>query len=485
MRFRQLFILIFTLFFSNLFASNVVIKGNANKFKGKEITIYQYDDYLSHKKEQVGFTNIAENGSYKFEFNLNEIKQVFLRIEDKTTWFFVQPGKIYNINLTFDEEYNKGRIYDKELSLIFNFPVPAEINQQVKKFNTKIDQFIEDNRVLFEKRDRSIEPKLKAFKIKILKEAESSDSDFINNYIKYSIASIQNALDVSYKITNTNKSNNTKANIYLEYLEKKPILYNNPEYIDFFKEFFKGQLKELTLQIQGMDITEAINEKSSLTALSTALKKYPFLQNDEFKNLFILYGLYEFSKDKYFKKDNVLSIIGEIKTNSAYPEQKKIAANLIDVITAKKFVEGSNAPDFSLKNNKNETISLSSFKGKPIYLSFWTTWSIPSLKEMKIMQSLYKNYGNKIHFISICADNDFSKMTNFLSKNKEYKWTFLHKGNNNHILDDYKIATFPQYVLIDKNLKILKAPAGRPGGTAERATEDNIEKDFYELINKH
>ena len=104
---------------------------------------------------------------------------------------------------------------------------------------------------------------------------------------------------------------------------------------------------------------------------------------------------------------------------------------------------------------------------------------------MKIMQSLYKKYGNKIEFISICADNDFTKMTSFLSKNESYAWTFLHKGNNNHVLDNYQIATFPQYILIDKNLKILQAPAGRPGGTAERATEENIERDFYNLVNNH
>jgi hypothetical protein len=37
---------------------------------------------------------------------------------------------------------------------------------------------------------------------------------------------------------------------------------------------------------------------------------------------------------------------------------------------------------------------------------------------------------------------------------------------------------------LDDDLTILKAPAGRPGGTAERATEDNIEKEFFDLINK-
>ena len=103
---------------------------------------------------------------------------------------------------------------------------------------------------------------------------------------------------------------------------------------------------------------------------------------------------------------------------------------------------------------------------------------------MKLMQILHKKYQEKITFISICADNDFSKMKQFLSKNKGYNWVFLHAGKDKQTLRNYHVATYPTYILIDKNLKVVKFPAGRPGGTSERATEANIEKDIYELINQ-
>jgi len=339
------------------------------------------------------------------------------------------------------------------------------------------------NRVLFEKRDRSIEPKLKAFKIKMLKETESSNSDFVKNYIRYSIALTQNSLDVSYKKVDSKNSQNTKANLYLEYLHEKPILYNNPEYTKFYKAFFKGELKKLSLKVKGFDISRAINDDASYVSLSKALSKdkYPFLIDSEFKNLFILNGLLEISKDKYFTKENIIKILNDIKLNSKYSEHKVIASNIIERITKKKFGEGSIAPAFSLKNKDKENVFLKQFKGKPIYINFWTNWSIPSQKEMKIMKVLHKKYKNKIHFISICADNDFNKMTSFLSKNLDYNWTFIHVGNDKKILSNYSVATFPTYILIDRDLKVIKFPAGRPGGTAERATEDNIEKDFYEL----
>ena len=475
-------IVLFIFFVSSLTASTTVIKGNSKGFKGKELVLYTYSDYISSKKEPIGFTTIAEKGTYHFEFDAQVTKKVFLKIEDKTTSFYIQPGEVYNINLSYSEAFNKGRIYDKQLSLNFNFPVPNELNQQISKFNGKFDDFFESNRLLFEKRDHSVDPKLTSFKIKMLKEAEESNSTFVKNYIQYSIAVTQSSLDVSYKKSDAKNSQNLKANLFLAYIHEKQVLYYNPEYTAFFKAFFKGEFKSLSLKVEGFDISKAINDKSSYTALSDALQKFSFLAiDDELKNYFLLNGLLEVSKDKYFTKANIIKILNEIESNSKYPEHQVIAANIIEKITLKKFGTGSEAPQFTLKDKNNQLISLREFEGKPVYINFWTNWSIPSQKEMKIMEVLHKKYSNKIHFISICADNDFEKMTNFLTKNATYHWTFLHLGNDQKTLANYKVMTYPTYILVDKNQVIVKAPAGRPGGTAERATEDNIERDFYDL----
>ena len=245
---NQLLIILLFLSTSVLTASTTVVKGNAKTFIGKELVLYTYADHISAKREQIGFTTITQNGSYNFEFDAKEIKKVFLKIEDKTTSFFIQPGEVYNLNLSFSEELNKGRVYDKQLSLNFSFPVPTELNQQIGKFNRKFDDFISDNRALFKKRDHSIEPKIKSFKLKMLKESENSNSQFVKDYINYSIAVTQISLDVSYKKSDSKNSQNLKANLYLEYLHEKPILYYNPEYNTFYKSFYKGEMKKLSLK---------------------------------------------------------------------------------------------------------------------------------------------------------------------------------------------------------------------------------------------
>ncbi|MCB9361032.1 MAG: TlpA family protein disulfide reductase [Flavobacteriales bacterium] len=478
-----LFILSFTTLIS--FGSKTVIKGNVKDFDNQEITIYSYTDYFSENIKTIGYTNISQTGSFSFEFDCEEIQKVYLKIEDKTTWFFTQPGMVYNISLSYNEKANKQRVYDKQLSLNFNFPAPTELNQEVKKFNEKYDAFFDENYTLFVKRDRSVEPKIKAFKTKMLSEAENVKSPFVKGYIIYTIGILENSIDVSYQDNKTGKNSlNTKANIYTEYLHNKPILYNSTEYINFFKTFFKSEMKDLTLQVSGLDVIKAINEQASFSALSKALSKYPFLETTEFKELFAIYGLLTVSNDKYFNKENIIKMLKEVKTTSTFPQQKIIATELLNDLTKKPLSKGSKAPTFELTSPNGDLVSLSTFKGKPLYINFWSTWNVPSQKEMKVMEQLYKKYGTSVEFLSICTDNDFEKMTAFLAKNPTYNWSFLHLGKNQKLLETYEVKTTPAYYLLDSDLTILKAPAGRPGGTAERATEDNIEKDFFDLMNK-
>lgn len=459
-------------------ASNTVVKGIAKDFNNSELSVYVYADFITGTKEKVGFSKIGNTNNFEFNIDIKTIKKIELAIEDKTTWFFIEPGAIYNITLSYDPELNKGRIYDRFLSLKFNFPAPTELNQLIAKFNSKYDDFVSANEAIFLKRDGSITPKIQEFEQYILNEFKKYNNDFAYNYAKYTIASTFNSIDISYY--KSDKKSLDKADIFIKYLQKNPVLYNNPEYINFYKAFFNGELKKLTLQLHGMDITKAINEENSYNALTKALGKYPFLENEELLNLFIINGLKEIGNDKYFNQKNIISILTHLKNNSNYLEQQKIAANVITKITYKKLAKGSKSPVFELPTIDGKEVALSDFAGKYVYINFWASWSIPSLREMKIMETLHKQYKNKVAFISICTDNDKSKIKSLLKENPNYSWTFVHLTER-ELMQAYEVRTLPTYILVGKKGEILRFPAPRPGGNIERPTEENIERVFFEL----
>lgn len=53
---------------------------------------------------------------------------------------------------------------------------------------------------------------------------------------------------------------------------------------------------------------------------------------------------------------------------------------------------GKVAPDFELPNLKDETVRLSDFRGKVVFLNFWATWCKPCREEMPSMEVLYQNF---------------------------------------------------------------------------------------------
>jgi cytochrome c biogenesis protein CcmG/thiol:disulfide interchange protein DsbE len=55
-------------------------------------------------------------------------------------------------------------------------------------------------------------------------------------------------------------------------------------------------------------------------------------------------------------------------------------------------VAGKAAPDFILKNLNGEEIRLSDFTGKPVMINLWASWCQPCLKEMPVIETIYKKY---------------------------------------------------------------------------------------------
>lgn len=78
---------------------------------------------------------------------------------------------------------------------------------------------------------------------------------------------------------------------------------------------------------------------------------------------------------------------------------------------------GKPAPAFSLKDLKGNIVTLESFKGKVVFLDFWTPWCIPCKEEMPEMEALYKKLGDKgFEIVGIAVDASEKTILQFLRK---------------------------------------------------------------------
>lgn len=59
------------------------------------------------------------------------------------------------------------------------------------------------------------------------------------------------------------------------------------------------------------------------------------------------------------------------------------------------------APDFTVYDREGNAVTLSSFRGKPVVLNFWTSWCGPCQGEMPEFDALYQELGGEVTFLMI------------------------------------------------------------------------------------
>ncbi|WP_188205902.1 redoxin domain-containing protein [Alkalibacillus aidingensis] len=64
---------------------------------------------------------------------------------------------------------------------------------------------------------------------------------------------------------------------------------------------------------------------------------------------------------------------------------------------------GDQAPNFKLDTLDGQTIELSDFKGKKVFINFWATWCAPCRAEMPHMQDIHEEYGDEVVILAVNA----------------------------------------------------------------------------------
>lgn len=75
------------------------------------------------------------------------------------------------------------------------------------------------------------------------------------------------------------------------------------------------------------------------------------------------------------------------------------------------------APDVEFFDNDKNSHMLSDFFDKPVVLNFWASWCGPCKSEMPGFDKLYKEYGDRVHFIMLNVDDTRETVKKFISDN--------------------------------------------------------------------
>jgi len=111
--------------------------------------------------------------------------------------------------------------------------------------------------------------------------------------------------------------------------------------------------------------------------------------------------------------------------------------------------------DYQLINLKNKKTYAWAAKAKFVILDFWFVGCVPCMADhQEIVKILPQLKQQQTEFISISNDNSYKTWKNYLAKH-EFKWQHYKKAAANSIIDLLGIATYPTYILLDRDGKIL------------------------------
>lgn len=123
----------------------------------------------------------------------------------------------------------------------------------------------------------------------------------------------------------------------------------------------------------------------------------------------------------------------------------------------KQVLPGTKAVDFTLPDDHNNAVQLSSFRGKYVLLDFWASWCGPCREEHPNLKQLYESYKHK-DFIIVSVSIDTEKQNWLRAVHKDaLTWPQLSdlKGNQSDVYLAYGITSIPANFLINPDGEVI------------------------------
>lgn len=110
---------------------------------------------------------------------------------------------------------------------------------------------------------------------------------------------------------------------------------------------------------------------------------------------------------------------------------------------------GKAAPDVSFKDPEGKTVTLATFKGKPVLVNLWATWCGPCVVEMPTLDALAAREKDRLVVLTVSQDmQNLDKIAPFFAE-KGFKNLQPYTDQENNLGFSYMTGVMPTTVLYD------------------------------------
>ena len=151
---------------------------------------------------------------------------------------------------------------------------------------------------------------------------------------------------------------------------------------------------------------------------------------------------------------------------------------LFSTIGILKIPHNSQPVEIQLKDFFGNTVSLSDFRGKVVFLNFWATWCPPCVIEMPSMQKLHRRFKDRnFVMVAINSQETGAQVKSFFDK---YKLSFSALlDSSGEVGTWFDVNAFPTTFVLDKQGRII----GRALGPREWDSQASVALFDYLIDN--
>jgi len=112
-------------------------------------------------------------------------------------------------------------------------------------------------------------------------------------------------------------------------------------------------------------------------------------------------------------------------------------------------LEGKPAAAFTLQDLDGDTVSLSSFAGRPVVLNFWSTWCVPCVAEHAVLQAAARREGPEgVAFLGALYGDEPARARAYLARAGSAYPTVVDPSGA--IVVDYGVGGVPETFFVDR-----------------------------------
>jgi len=442
--------LIFVLFlfclqtFSVYSQQNIFISGKLKMKPGTTIRFSHYSDNISMDRVRLSTVKTGTDSSFTTTFNLSSADLVNISVNELGLEALFYPNQHYSFDLVSSQ--------DEHVSNLIMITDNPSTNPQIilnKAYRVFSDSALS---LLFKQNNQR---------------ASKSDADRFNSAIDKALKQIKDTFCINLiqsrridYLTMSRAVNFPSA--FNQYLDCNNLPMTNPAFQSLLYSNFKMYFNLGPPQITRLNLFQGIPDSLHFSNLLKILSVDPALKCIPLRESVLLENLYSMIKDGILSPEKGIRLFKEATVSEIHPFNRQVAGNLINSIN--RLLSGTPVPEFNLTFSDGSSQSLSSLKGKPLHITFFTLKGIADrtlLDQISIVEHMADSLG-LANFLCITTDADHEAVKKYWAE-KKYPMQLSFAPDDYEMIDFFNAYTYPCFVLLDSAGKIYTLAPSFPG----------------------